>query len=117
METPEKKAFRYSLEIEEIPHTEDTVECALGTDYFNPDFGEDCWAREILGDLFKDAMLQKLHMTMLMIPKDGATEEEMERFEYIQKMNDKRIDQYRTIQESLKLIEIMKKDVDNTKKD
>ena len=55
-------------------------------------------------------------MTMLMIPKDGATEEEMERFEYIQKMNDKRIDQYRTIQESLKLIEIMKKDVDNINK-
>jgi hypothetical protein len=104
MNEPDKKTFRYSLEIEEIPHTAETTEYTLGTDFYNPDFGEDCWAREILGDLFKDAMCQKLTMQMHFIPKEGDSEEEQARKQRVVDLNEMRIEQYRKLEKTLKLI-------------
>lgn len=95
-EEPKSITFKYSLEFEEVPHNADTVQWALGSDYYNPDFGEDVHARQILADLFRDATLHRLKMSMNFAGKDG--------FEEICELNDKKIEIYRKIEKSLKLI-------------
>lgn len=100
MDKPDDISFVYSLQVREIPHTQDTVKWALGTDYYNPDFGIDIHAREILNQLFLDAITHRLRVQLLSLKNTCEDEallaEAMERSE-------KLIEIYRQIQNSLKL--------------
>mgnify|MGYP003660125554 CR=1 FL=1 len=104
MKTPKKKIFKYSIEIEEIPHTQETTEYTLDTDFYNPDFPEDTWAREILGELFKDAIIHRMMMGMKFIPKGNEPDKEQKRMQEMVEWNKKYEERYRKLQDTIKLI-------------
>jgi hypothetical protein len=55
MKTPKKKKFVFEISIEDIPHTAETCEWALGSKYYNPDFGVHCHAIDSIFEVLKDA--------------------------------------------------------------
>jgi hypothetical protein len=97
----EKKKFVYEIAIEAIPHTADTVEEALGTDYFNPDFGIDVHASMELGELFKDAICQCLMIKLRAAASGEKHDKQLMEYE------DKKFKLYCKLQESIKLVRVV----------
>ena len=93
----EKKRFVYEISIEDVPHTAETVQEALGTDYFNSDFGIDVHASMNLGELFQDAIGQ-----CLMLGLRAAGDENKQLMEY----EDKKFKLYCKIQDTMKLVRV-----------
>ncbi len=61
VKTPGKKRFVFEVVVDDIPHTEDTVEYAFGEGaYFNDDFPIYTHALEILGQALHDAVVSNL---------------------------------------------------------
>lgn len=65
IESEAMKKFYYQIEVEEIPYSPYTVEQLFGKGAkYNPDYSEDCIARETICDLIKDAIISVLKSKM-----------------------------------------------------
>jgi hypothetical protein len=56
-EDPNVKRFVFEVTVKEIEHTKETVQYAFETDYFNPDFGIDTYAKEMLFRFIQNAIV------------------------------------------------------------
>ena len=94
------KKFTYNISWEDLPHTQETVQEAFGTDYFNSDFPIDTHAIESISNLFQDAIAQCISFKLHALANENLTSKDFIKYQ------DEKIKFYEKVRDSLKLVSI-----------
>lgn len=93
--------FIFEVPVKAMEHTPDNIAKAFGSkDGYNPTFREEVWAREDIGSLFQDAIINCLLSKMRNLCSD-ANEESKERHE---KWLDSKIAMYEKMRDQMKFV-------------
>lgn len=99
------KTFNYRFEVQAVPYNEKTFKAIFGDDAsFVPEYAEQTMADEVVGDLFRDAILSVAHSKMLLLSRskvekiEDLTEDDKRLWEYLERKEDS----YEAIRASLK---------------
>ena len=100
---PAKQTFTYQFDVEVAPYTPETAKYLYGGGY-NPDFSKDVWARELVSELFRDALTQ---VQMLKLKFLSRTKTEVKDFNDADKAYwehlERKENNYNRFEETLKL--------------
>ena len=98
------KRFVYEIVIEGPCYCEQNMPELFGEgSYFNPDIKEDEMVRDDLGDIFQEAITQRISFKLDALANTDMTEEF--RTNYLKKM-DESVALYRKVRDSLKLVRV-----------
>ena len=100
------KKFTYNISWEDLPHTQETVMAALGTNYYNSDFPVDTHALQNIQTLFQDARAFCFMFKIKEMAKKPTTQAERDSKASTLKWYNQKLKFYDKVEASLKLVSI-----------